>query len=128
MERKLIDTLNEAAVEYVRRYTREDGTIIWRDDWPGMDGSDDPYEAFMNLSLLYVLGGNEEILRLSRLMFDAITWQWTEYGQIHNEFDAYYDWMHHGEGYLYFYFLGLSDPHLLKNRQRAVKFAELIHG
>lgn len=127
-ERKLIDTLNEAAVEYVRRYTREDGTIVWRDEWPGMDGSDDPYEAFMNLSLLYVLGGNEEILRLSRLMYDAITWQWTEYGQIHNEFDAYYDWMHHGEGSLYLYFLGLSDPHLLKNSQRAVKFAELYTG
>ncbi|WNR42965.1 hypothetical protein [Paenibacillus roseipurpureus] len=128
MERQLFDTLNRAAIEYVQRYTREDGTLIWREDWPGMDGSDDPYEAFMNLSLLYALGGSEEVLRLSRLMFEAVTWQWTQYGQIHEEFDAYYDWMHHGEGSLYFYFQGLSDPHALKNRQRAVRFANLYTG
>jgi hypothetical protein len=24
--------------------------------WPGMDGSDDPYEGFMNLALLYSWG------------------------------------------------------------------------
>jgi len=128
MERKLIEILNKASLEYVRRYTREDGTLIWREEWPGMDGSDDPYEAFMNLSLLYTLGGSEEVQRLSRLMFDAITWQWTEYGQLHQEFDGYYDWMHHGEGYLYLYFLGLSDPQSLKNRQRSVKFANLYNG
>jgi hypothetical protein len=36
-----------------------DGTLIWRDRWPGMDGSDDPYEGFMNMPLLYALGGSE---------------------------------------------------------------------
>ncbi|MNH90079.1 hypothetical protein D3C73_426120 [compost metagenome] len=128
MERLLMDTLNQAAVEFVQRYTREDGTLIWRDNWPGMDGSDDPYEAFMYLSLLYTLGGNEEVKRLSILMWETLTWQWTQYGQIHNEFDGYYDWMHHGEGYLYTYFLGLSDPYSLKNKHRAIKFAHMYTG
>ncbi|MFC0331377.1 hypothetical protein ACFOLF_23435 [Paenibacillus sepulcri] len=127
-ERLLIDTLNEAASEFVARYTRPDGTLIWRDNWPGMDGSDDPYEAFMYLSLLYTIGGSEEVKRLSGFMWEALTWQWTAYGQIHNEFDGYYDWMHHGEGYLYFYFLGMSDPESLKNRQRTVKFAAMYTG
>ncbi len=26
------------------------------------------------------------------------------------EYDAYYDWMHHGESNLFFYFLGLANP------------------
>ncbi|UVI29729.1 hypothetical protein [Paenibacillus spongiae] len=128
MERLLFDSLNQAAVEFVNRYVRSDGTLIWRSDWPGMDGSDDPYEGFMYLALLYVLGGSDETLELARKVWEGITWQWTEYGQINREFDAYYDWMHHGEGYLYFYFLGLAEPSCLKNRQRAGRFAAMYTG
>ncbi|MDF2649738.1 MAG: hypothetical protein K0Q73_5543 [Paenibacillus sp.] len=128
LQRLLIDTMNKGAMEFVARYTREDRTLIWRDRWPGMDGSDDPYEGFMNFPLLYALGGSEEVYRVSREIWEAITWQWTEYGQIHNEFDAYYDWMHHGEGYLFFYFFGLADPNVLKDRQRAIKFAGFYGG
>ena len=128
LQRHLFDTLNQAAGEFVTRYTRADKTLIWREDWPGMDGSDDPYEGFMNLALLYILGGSDETYQLARQMWDAITWQWTEYGQVYREFDAYYDWMHHGESYLYLYFLGLADPGSLKDKQRAVRFAHLYTG
>lgn len=128
LERLLIDTLNRAAMEFVTRYTKADRTLIWRESWPGMDGSDDPYEGFMNFPLLYALGGSEDVHQVSREIWDAITWQWTQYGQIHDEFDAYYDWMHHGEGYLYFYFFGLADPNVLKDRQRAEKFAGFYTG
>ncbi|GGD53481.1 hypothetical protein [Paenibacillus nasutitermitis] len=128
LQRLLLDTMNQGAMEFVDRYTRKDRTLIWREFWPGMDGSDDPYEGFMNFPLLYALGGNEELYRVSREIWEAITWQWTEYGQIHNEFDAYYDWMHHGEGYLFFYFFGLADPRVLKDKQRAVRFAGFYGG
>ncbi|WNR43465.1 hypothetical protein [Paenibacillus roseipurpureus] len=124
----MFDALNKAAKEFISRYTHPDGTLIWRKDWPGMDGSDDPYEAFMNLALLYALGGSSELHDISRKIWEAITWQWTEYGQIHREFDAYYDWMHHGEGYLYLYFLGLAGPATMKDRQRAVRFAKMYTG
>jgi hypothetical protein len=127
-QRHLFTTLDRAAVEYVRRYTRSDGTLRWRDRWIGMDGSDDPYEGFHQLALFYVLGGSDQIHELSRTIWDAITWQWTEYGQIHHEFDAYYDWMHHGEGYLYTYYFGLADPTRLKDRQRALRFAHFYTG
>ncbi|KRF42994.1 hypothetical protein [Paenibacillus sp. Soil787] len=127
-EQLLFDTLNKAAKEFVTRYTRPDGTLIWFDHWPGMDGSDDPYEGFMNLALLYMLGGSNELHEIARRIFDGITWQWTQYGQIHREFDAYYDWMHHGEGYLYLYFLGLAGPATLKDRQRALTFASMYTG
>ena len=55
-ERQLLDHFYTAAVEFVQRYTREDGTLIWRDEWPGMDGSDDGYESFYNFPLYYALG------------------------------------------------------------------------
>ncbi len=125
---QVITALNRAAVEFVARYTRPDGTLTWRDRWSGMDGSDDPYEGFHALALLYVLGGDDGLLPLARTLWDAITWQWTEYGQIHREFDGYYDWMHHGEGYLYLYFLALADPTSLKERQRALRFAHFYTG
>ncbi|MEC0089619.1 hypothetical protein [Paenibacillus macquariensis] len=124
----LFQTLNQAAQEFIERYTHADGTLIWRSEWPGMDGSDDPYEGFMNLALLYVLGGSAELHEQSRKIWEGITWQWTEYGQIHREFDRYYDWMHHGEGYLYLYFLGLAGPATPKDRQRAVRFANMYSG
>lgn len=128
LQRLLFDAIDKAAIEFADRYTRQDRTLIWRDRWPGMDGSDDPYEGFMNFPLYYALGGSEEVHRVSRDIWEAITWQWTEYGQIHNEFDGYYDWMHHGESSLFFYFFGLADPYVLKDRQRAIKFAGFYTG
>lgn len=128
LEQKLFAILNESAQKFVDRYVRPDGTLIWRQEWPGMDGSDDPYEGFMNLALLYVLGGNDELRDMARKVWEGITWQWTEYGQIYREFDGYYDWMHHGEGYLFFYFLGLMDPGSLKDQQRAARFAGFYTG
>lgn len=127
-ERYLLDHLHVAALEFVGRYTRPDGTLIWRERWPGMDGSDDGYESFFNFPLYYVLGGPAEIHTLSRKLWDAVTRQFTAYGQIHNEFDGYYDWMHHGESSVYFYFYGLADPTVRKDRERALRFAGLYMG
>lgn len=128
LQQRLMDMLNRAAEEFFDKYVQPDGTLIWRSEWPGMDGSDDPYEGFMNLALLYVLGGDKALYDKARKVFDGITWQWTEYGQIYREFDGYYDWMHHGEGCLFFYFLGLADPDSLKDRQRARRFANMYTG
>ncbi len=127
-ERYLLEKLEPAALEFVDRYTRPDGTLIWRDRWPGMDGSDDGYESFFNFPLYYALGGPEEIHTLSRKLWDGVTRQFTRYGQIHNEFDGYYDWMHHGESYVYIYFFGLADPTIRKDRERAIRFAGLYLG
>src|SRR5207249_3617687 len=124
-QRHLIDAMNEAAVAFVRRYTREDGTLVWRDEWPGMDGSDDGYESFQNFPLFYALAGSEEVHRLSRVEWDAVTRQFTAYGQIYREFDAYYDWMHHGESSIYFYYFGLADPTVQRDRERALRFAAM---
>lgn len=128
LQRKIYDLLDDAAIEFADRYTRDDGTLIWRESWAGMDGADDPYEGFMQMPLYFALGGSKEVYLRSRQIFDSLTWQWTEYGQLADEFTAYYDWMHHGEGYLFFYFLGLADPASLKDQQRTEKFVAFYDG
>ncbi|WP_375582662.1 hypothetical protein [Cyclobacterium xiamenense] len=125
LQRQLMDALYPAAMEFVEKYTHTDGTIKWRTEWPGMDGSDDGYESFYNFPLYYALGGPEEMDALSRKLWEGVTRQFTAYGQIVNEFDAGYDWMHHGEAYTNFYFFGLADPTDKKMRDRALAFAEL---
>ncbi len=127
-QRQLMDVMNDAAPIYQQRYTRADGTFIWRDEWPGMDGSDDGYESYHNWPLFYTLGGSSDIHERSRFLWDAVTRQFTAYGQIYNEFDAYYDWMHHGESSIYFYYFGLADPNRAVDRARALRFAGLYAG
>ena len=127
-ERLVFEQLEPAAREFVEKYTRPDGTLIWRDEWPGMDGSDDGYGSFYNFSLYYALGGPEAFRPLAERLWDAVTRQFTEYGQICNEFDAHYDWMHHGESYTSFYFFGLADPTSPMHRRRAIRFADLYLG
>src|ERR1041385_6497222 len=122
-ERRLLDDMARAAREFVRRYTRPDGTLVWRESWPGMDGSDDAYESFFNFPLLAALGGDLELDVLARDEWEAITRQFTAYGQVWREFDAYYDWMHHGESSLLFYYFGLVRPEDLRMRARALRFA-----
>ncbi len=128
LQRHLIDKLAPAALEFVRKYTRPDGTLIWRDEWPGMDGSDDGYESFHNFPLYYALGGPDVMHEVSHKLWDAVTRQFTAYGQVYREFDGYYDWMHHGESSVYFYFFGLADPTVPSFRERSVRFAELYTG
>lgn len=128
MERFLIDAMNRAAAAYVERYTHPDGSFVWRDQWPGMDGSDDAYESYTSFPLFYALGGGEQVHELARRQWNAVTRQFTDYGQIYNEFDAYYDWMHHGESYLYLYYFGLADPTVREDHDRALRFAGLYMG
>ncbi len=122
-QRHLIAAMNEAAPIYQQRYTRADGTFVWREEWPGMDGSDDGYESYHNWPLFYALGGAADLHERSRFLWDAVTRQFTGYGQVWREFDGYYDWMHHGESSIYFYYFGLADPQREPDRTRALRFA-----
>jgi len=128
LQREAITRMNEAAVTFVERYTDPDGTLIWRDEWPGMDGSDDGYESFGTFPLFYALGGSSQVHALSRKQWDAVTRQFTQYGQVHREFDAYYDWMHHGESNQYLYYFGLADPGVRIDRERTLRFAAMYMG
>jgi len=127
-QRYLIRLMDEATTAFVERYTRPDGTLIWRDTWPGMDGSDDGYESFVSFPLFYLLGGSEHIHQMARQEWNAVTWQFTGYAQVWRVYDAYYDWMHHGESSTYIYYLGMADPYHHVDRTRAQRFAGMYIG
>lgn len=128
LQRQAIAAMNDAGFAFVERYTRADGSLVWRDEWPGMDGSDDGYESFASFPLFYALGGGACLHELSRKEWEAITKQFTGYGQIWREYDAYYDWMHHGESNLLIYGFGLADPQVAIDCERSLRFAALYMG
>ena len=127
-QRYLIEMMDHAAPYFLARTTRPDGTLIWRKEWPGMDASDDGYEGFRTFPLFYLIGGSERIHEFARRQWEAVTWQFTGYGQVYREFDGYYDWMHHGESYTYLYYLAMCNPYHHKDRARALSFAAMYTG
>jgi hypothetical protein len=129
MQRKLIDIMNESISPFLEKYTAEDGSIIWRDEYPATrDGLDDFYESFGNWPLFYLLGGTDDLLETSHKQWDAVTRQLADMGQhspVYNEYERGYDQFHQSESYLYFYFLCLADPQHATLIERASRFAGL---
>ena len=129
LERHLIETLDRAGVEFYRTYTQPDATLRWKERYEGgMNSSDDAYEGFRGFSLHHVLGGSKELDTLHRRVWEGITRQFTRYGQIYREFDSNWDWMHHGEGYVSLYPMGMAEPHDQTYRERSVRFAAMYTG
>ncbi len=129
LERQLIETMNRAGKEFADAYVLPDGSLRWKERYEGgMNSSDDAYEAFRGYSLHYVLGGSRELDILHRHVWEGITRQFSRYGQIYREFDSNWDWMHHGEGYVSLYPMGMADPRDETFRDRAVKFAAMFTG
>lgn len=146
LQRRALDQLSGSAQLYIDAVTEPDGALRWhasdtpwrdaqgrtrrdvqgRDmQWPGIDGSDDGYEAFCSLALPYCLGGGEDLHTTSRRQWEAVTRQFTEFGTVFDEFDGAYDWMHHGESSQFLYYLELADPHHAIDKSRSLKFASL---
>jgi len=122
-ERKLLDVLDRAVQPYLAKYTRPDGTLIWRETLNSRDGADDFYESFYNWPLLYLLGGGDHLLPLAERQWDAITRQLTQLGLVYKEYERGYDQFHQAESYIYFYLLCLADPANPRLVERARRFA-----
>ncbi|MDF1515014.1 MAG: hypothetical protein P1S60_14480 [Anaerolineae bacterium] len=131
LERQLFDQLNASAEPLLEKYVRVDGSILWppNPNFSSIDGLDDAYESFHNWPLFYSLGGAEKFLNISHFEWDSITEQFTHYDCGHGhpmvvkEYEQGYDWFHQGEGYLFFYMLGLADPQNAQHIDRARRFA-----
>ena len=131
LERSLIDLMNGAVYPVMEKYVRADGSVLWptAEDFSSIDGLDDAYESFFNWPLFYLLGGGDHILALSHKTYDGITAQFgridSGYGHpmVVKEYEQGYDWMHQGEGYVFFYSLCMADPRSEKNRKRARSYA-----
>lgn len=136
LERRLIDLMNGSVDLLLQNYIKPNGHILWptTEDYTSIDGLDDAYESFHNWPLFYLLGGSERMLTLSHKEYDAITDQFSQYdsGNGHpmvvDEYEQGYDWMHQGEGYLFFYLLNLADPGNRKNRERSIRYANYYAG
>ncbi len=129
MQRHLIETMSRAGVEFYHAYTRPNGSLRWKERYEGgMNSSDDAYEGFRGFSLHHILGGSKELDDLHRHVWEGITRQFSRYGQIYREFDSNWDWMHHGEGYVSFYPLGMANPYDKRFRDRSIRFAAMYTG
>ncbi len=127
-QRALMAAMDRAVWPFVEHSTRPDGTLIQRSEWTSMDGTDNGYEAFLSLPLFYLLGGGEHMHELARKEWDAITWQYADYGTVEREFVAGFDWFHHSESYPYIYYLGMADPEHHIDRRRALRYAAMYIG
>lgn len=126
-QRRLIDVMSDAVHPFAAKYTRPDGSLIWRDEgddsFQTRDGADDFYESFYNWALLYVLGGGDHLLDMAHHHWDGVTRQLTRLGLVRKEYERGYDQFHQGESYIYFYFLCLANPTHPKLIERARRFA-----
>ncbi len=128
-ERHLIETIDRAGVEFYNKYVLPDDTLEWKERYEGgMNSSDDAYEAFRGFSVHTAMGGSDELDKLNRRVWDGITRQFTRYGQIYRGFDSNWDWMHHGEGYITLYPMGMVEPNDEKVRDRSIRFAAMYIG
>jgi len=130
LERRLIDAIDEAAPVFLDKYTRPGGALIWQSEYPG-DGvwADDLYEAFFNWPHYHALGGSDYCGKKSIVEWNAITRQLAvDYGRVTDEFVNDDDWFHNAENYIYFYALGMVDPTVRDNVNRARRFAGLYIG
>ncbi len=128
-ERELIEVLNEAGELFYDQYVDENGMLTFKERYEsGINSSDDMYEAFRGFSLHTTLGGTHRLDKLNRIAWEGITKQFTRYGQIYREFDSNFDWMHHGEGYLNFYPMGMVQPYNEAFKDRAIRFAAMYIG
>ena len=124
LERRLIDTMSQAALKYHNKYTRSGGTLMWKTD--GLASLDDLPESFYNFPLLYALGGDERLRELSFRGWNSTIRQLTyDFPIFHKEFPKYGDWFHIAEGIIYFYFLPLADPTDHETLARARRYAGL---
>jgi len=127
-QRQLMALMDRAARPFVEHSTRPDGTLIQRTVWTSMDGTDNGYEAFLSFPLFYILGGGEHIHERARKEWNAITWQYENYGTVEREFVTGFDWFHHSESYTYIYYLAMADPHHHIDRTRALRYAAMYTG
>lgn len=120
-QRHLFDVMSSAAPLFLDKYVHRGGTL--RDHGK----LDDDYECFNSWPLFYAMGGDGHLLDWSLEAWNGITRQWTyQHSQsVHREFVKQTDMLHLSEGYVGFQNLGLADPHIPENVDRARRFAGL---
>lgn len=129
LQRQLFDDMEAALDVYLEKYTNDDGTLIYAEEWSdGRDGLDDLYEAFYNIPLLYLLGGSADLLERAHFHWEAVNKQAAGFGLVKDEYEVGFDQFHQSEGNLFFCLLCAADPDNLVLQERARRFADLYLG
>ena len=133
-ERLLLDTASEGANAFFAKYVNELGYLKCVERWGGNDGADDAMENFGGWTLLYSLGGKEDVLELYKRAWEGHIRQYTEarapgiamaeHGMYWREFVTSFDWEHTGEALAAFYLYGLARPDDIIYRNRTKRFAD----
>ena len=129
LQRQLIRAIREAAPIYLDKYTRPNGELIWREG--ALEDStfaDDLYENYFNWPQFYALGGSGWFNEMGARQWNATTLQLADYAQLTDGFINRADWFHHGETYIYLYYLGWADPSHPEMETRARRFADWYIG
>lgn len=127
LERQALDLLSDVVEPTLATYYHDD-ELAWPVDG---GGTDDAYECFSNLPLVYLLGGHERTLAAAIDHWEHVTERFARDGpgdahtDIIDEYFGTHDWMHMGEGNQLFYHLCLAAPHREQIRARAIRFADL---
>ena len=147
LQRRLIETMNDAAPLIVDKFTERGGAPYYADDL------DDLYEIFFGWGLFYAIGGNERVLDMALDKWNAVT-RWADSDIVsrkkhgmwnrgaHREpfrqqiTKEYFnlalphgaEWHHMGEANMTFYEMGLADPTISENFRRARRFAGFLIG
>ena len=147
LQRRLIESMNDAAPLIIDKYTERGGAPYYADDL------DDLYEVFFGWGLFYAIGGNERVLEMAMDKWNAVT-RWADSDIVsrkkhgmwnrgaHREpfrqqiTKEYFnlalphgaEWHHMGEANMTFYDMGLADPTISENFRRARRFAGFLIG
>jgi len=137
-ERALLAEASEAVGVFSGRYVDERGYLKCLERWGGNDGADDAMENFEGWTLLYALGGDENVLRLYEKAWEGHLQQYTEAkipgiemaenGMYWREFVTSFDWEHTGEALAAFHLYALARPDDARYRERVLRFADFYTG
>ncbi|MEE2710656.1 MAG: hypothetical protein VYA69_13790, partial [Gemmatimonadota bacterium] len=78
LERELLRFQSEALKSFYNKYFDERGYLECIPRWGALDGPDDAIENLANWPVLYLLGGDDEILDMCRRAYDGHIKQYTE--------------------------------------------------
>jgi len=129
----LLDANTEAAFVAAQKYVDHRGWMRVTPNWGAMDGPDDITETYRDLPLIYMLGGNAEVLSLHEKIWEGHLDQYTaareplvaaaKEGMLYKEFCPQLDWEHTGEAMASWYWYGLARPDDPQYLIRARRFA-----
>ena len=132
-ERALLAAWGDAAREFAARYLDDRGFLRCVERWGGNDGPDDAMENFNYFTLVYALGGPQEVLDIYRRAWEGHLVQYARArapsiemardGMYYQEFITSFDWEHTGEQLAAFYSYGLACPTDPAYLARARRFA-----